>query len=76
DSDVLLIASGTGWAPMKALLQEIDTEASPRTRVRLLLEVGAGDEPGAGRYDTAQLEAFRRGRPWLTVLPTHSAVHA
>ncbi|MDT0429660.1 globin domain-containing protein [Streptomyces salyersiae] len=76
DCDVLLIASGTGWAPMKALLQEVDTVASPRTRVRLLLEVGAGDEPGAGMYDTAHLEAFRRGRPWLTVLPTHSAVHA
>ncbi|WP_031088617.1 globin domain-containing protein [Streptomyces sp. NRRL WC-3549] len=78
DSDVLLIASGTGWAPMKALLQEIDAVSSSRTRVRLLLEAGAPEESGAtaGMYDTAYLEAFRRGRPWLTVLPTHSAVHA
>ncbi|WP_405392681.1 FAD-binding oxidoreductase [Streptomyces sp. NBC_01102] len=77
-SGVLLIASGTGWAPMKALLQEIDAAATPRTRVWLLLETGAPEEFGSGTgvYDTAGLEAFRRGRPWLTVLPTRPAVHA
>ncbi|MFJ3279356.1 globin domain-containing protein [Streptomyces halstedii] len=76
--DILLIASGTGWAPMKALLQQIDAASSPGTRVRLLLEAGAPEDSrsATGMYDTAYLEAFRRGRPWLTVLPTHSAVHA
>ncbi|MFE8005270.1 globin domain-containing protein [Streptomyces sp. NPDC057418] len=77
-SGILLIASGTGWAPMKALLQEIDAAPSPRPQVRLLLETGTPQEfrPAAGMYDTAYLEAFQRGRPWLTVLPTHPAVHA
>ncbi|MEU3226367.1 globin domain-containing protein [Streptomyces sp. NPDC006976] len=74
-SDILLIASGTGWAPMKALLQEIDALSPGRTRVRLLLETGPPEEPGAAPYDTAYLETFRRGRPWLTVLPTHPEVH-
>ncbi|WP_335936223.1 globin domain-containing protein [Streptomyces sp. PTD5-9] len=64
-ADVLLIASGTGWAPVKALLQQIDAERSRAHRVRLLLD-GAADE---GMYDAAYLDAFRRGRSWLTVLP-------
>ncbi|MFI9625980.1 globin domain-containing protein [Streptomyces sp. NPDC052042] len=64
-ADVLVIASGTGWAPVKALLQQIDAERSRAYQVRLLLD-GAADE---GMYDAAYLEAFRRGRSWLTVLP-------
>ncbi|MFE6667881.1 globin domain-containing protein [Streptomyces sp. NPDC057697] len=60
--DLLLIASGTGWAPMKALLQRIDADRSRTHRVRLLLE--STEE----MYDAAYLEAFRRGRPWLTVI--------
>ncbi|MFB7915672.1 globin domain-containing protein [Streptomyces sp. NPDC056061] len=65
-ADVLLISSGTGWAAMKALLQQIDAERSRAHRVRLLLDGG----PGGGMYDAAYLETFRRGRHWLTVLPT------
>ncbi|MFF9348752.1 globin domain-containing protein [Streptomyces sp. NPDC014734] len=65
-AEVLLIASGTGWAAMKSLLQQVDAERSRAHRVRLLLDGGAG----GGMYDSAYLEAFRRGRPWLTVLPT------
>ncbi|MEV7233876.1 globin domain-containing protein [Streptomyces sp. NPDC051020] len=63
-ADVVLIASGTGWAAMKALLQQIDAERFRAHRVRLLLDEGVGE----GGYDAAFLEAFRRGRPWLTVL--------
>ncbi|MFE7044000.1 globin domain-containing protein [Streptomyces atratus] len=63
-ADVVLIASGTGWAAMKALLQQIDAERFRAHRVRLLLDGGVGQ----GVYDAAYLEAFRRGRPWLTVL--------
>ncbi|GGY94818.1 oxidoreductase [Streptomyces nitrosporeus] len=70
--DLLVIASGTGWAPAKALLQQITAEPARAHRVRLLLlDAVAG---GAGRtapepYDTEYLEAFRRGKPWLTVIP-------
>ncbi|MEV6162498.1 globin domain-containing protein [Streptomyces sp. NPDC052052] len=62
--DLLLIASGTGWAAMKALLQEIDSERSRAHRVRLLLDEGVGEAV----YDAAYLAALHRGRPWLTVL--------
>ncbi|MER5363009.1 globin domain-containing protein [Streptomyces sp. NPDC002785] len=68
-ADVLLIASGTGWAAMKALLQQIDAERSRAHRVRLLLDARVGE----GMYDAAYLEAFRRGRPWLTVLTAGQA---
>lgn len=63
-ADVLLIASGTGWAATKALLQHIDSERSRAHRVRLLLDGRTGE----GVYDAAYLEDFRLGRPWLTVL--------
>ncbi|MEU8625672.1 globin domain-containing protein [Streptomyces sp. NPDC048669] len=69
-ADLLLIASGTGWAPMKALLQRIDADRSRAHRVRLLLGPAAPQESGAAAeemYDVAYLEAFRRERPWLTV---------
>ncbi|MFJ1546474.1 globin domain-containing protein [Streptomyces sp. NPDC088246] len=68
-ADVVLIASGTGWAAMKALLQQIDAERFRAHRVRLLLDGGVGE----GVYDAAFLEAFRRGRPWLTVLTAGQA---
>lgn len=70
-ADLLLIASGTGWAPMKALLQRIDADRSRAHRVRLLLGPAAPQESGAAAeemYDVAYLEAFRRERPWLTVV--------
>ncbi|MEU9319816.1 globin domain-containing protein [Streptomyces sp. NPDC048295] len=72
-ADLLLIASGTGWAPMKALLQRIDAERSRAHRVRLLLGP-AGETAAAGEmYDAACLEAFRRKRPWLTVIAADTA---
>ncbi|MFB7550175.1 globin domain-containing protein [Streptomyces sp. NPDC056154] len=69
-ADLLLIASGTGWAPMKALLQRIDADRSRAHRVRLLLGLAAPEDGGSaeGMYDATYLEAFRRGRPWLTVI--------
>ncbi|MFG3532508.1 globin domain-containing protein [Streptomyces sp. NPDC047917] len=71
--DLLMIASGTGWAPMKALLQRIDDEHARARRVRLLLDP-AGETATAGEmYDAAYLEAFRRKRPWLTVIAADTA---
>ncbi|WP_405682739.1 globin domain-containing protein [Streptomyces sp. NBC_00057] len=68
-ADVVLIASGTGWAAVKALLQQLDAEPFRAHRVRLLLDGGVGE----GVYDAVFLEAFRRGRPWLTVLTAGQA---
>ncbi|MCX4784899.1 globin domain-containing protein [Streptomyces sp. NBC_01221] len=74
-ADILLIASGTGWAPMKALLQRIDADRSRAHRVRLLLGLAAPQDRAAVEemYDAAYLEAFRRGRPWLTVIAADTA---
>lgn len=72
-ADLLLIASGTGWAPMKALLQRIDDERARACRVRLLLDP-AGETATAGEmYDAAYLGDFRRKRPWLTVIAAGTA---
>ncbi|MGW2278669.1 globin domain-containing protein [Streptomyces sp. NPDC001770] len=70
--ELLLVASGTGWAPMKALLQQLATVPVAAPRVRLLLEAAA--PPGDARtdndfHDMAWLETFRRRWPWLTVIP-------
>ncbi|MFF2011026.1 globin domain-containing protein [Streptomyces sp. NPDC058195] len=74
-ADLLLLASGTGWAPMKALLQRIDADRSGVHRVRLLLGHGGPGSAGAGEemYDAASLEAFRRNRSWLTVVAADAA---
>ncbi|MGW1108466.1 hypothetical protein [Streptomyces sp. NPDC002540] len=68
--ELRLVAWDTGWAAMKALLQELDArmrrgaELRGRT-VRLLLGAGALSD----LYDTDYLTMFERGRPWLTVVP-------
>ncbi|WP_030699015.1 globin domain-containing protein [Streptomyces albidoflavus] len=68
--DLRLVAWDTGWAAMKALLQEVDRRVrmSPGhgvRRVRLFL--GATDV--AGLYDTEYLAGLERRRPWLSVVP-------
>lgn len=72
-ADLLLIASGTGWAPMKAMLQRIDDERAHARRVRLLLGPAGDTATGGEMYDAAYLEAFRRKRPWLTVIAADTA---
>lgn len=64
-NDVLLVASGTGWAPMKALLQQLDTRRGRGSRVRLFLGARTAHE----LYDTAYLTDFERRRPWLSTVP-------
>ncbi len=71
--ELRLVAWDTGWAAMKALLQEVDGRVRPafehrthRThRVRLFL----GVEAPAEVYDAEYLTGFERSRPWLTVVP-------
>ncbi|CAI4149790.1 flavohemoprotein [Streptomyces albidoflavus] len=72
--DLRLVAWDTGWAAMKALLQEVDrrVRTSPGhgvRRVRLFL--GAPDV--AGLYDTEYLAGLERRRPWLSVVPVTGA---
>src|SRR5690606_38304645 len=68
--ELLLVAWDTGWAAMKALLQELDGRArtAPAHRMpRMRLLLGA-DAP-SGLYDTEYPTGLERRRPWLTVVP-------
>ncbi|MFD8998846.1 globin domain-containing protein [Streptomyces abikoensis] len=63
--DLLLVAGGSGLAPVKALLDELATRRTGGPRVQLLLAArDRGD-----LYDGEWLADFERRRPWLTVLP-------
>lgn len=67
DRDLLLIATGTGVAPVKALVDEVAREGPPR---RVDLFVGARDE--AGLHDLPALRDLEQKHPWLTVSPAVS----
>ncbi|MFF4793463.1 hypothetical protein ACFY2M_27695 [Streptomyces sp. NPDC001276] len=64
------MAWDTGWAAMKALLQELEGRLRPASehrvgRVRLFL----GADALSDLYDTEYLSEAERSRPWLTVVP-------
>jgi NAD(P)H-flavin reductase/hemoglobin-like flavoprotein len=61
DRDLLLVAGGTGLAPLKALVDQVARQG-PR---RVDLFVGARTEERL--YDRAALERLDREHPWLTV---------
>ncbi|GED83660.1 globin domain-containing protein [Streptomyces sp. 6-11-2] len=68
--ELRLVAWDTGWAPMKALLQELEGRLRPASahrpgRVRLFL----GADALSDLYDTEYLTEVERSRPWLTVVP-------
>ncbi|MFJ4517802.1 globin domain-containing protein [Streptomyces sp. NPDC088816] len=68
--ELQLVAWDTGWAAMKALLQELEGRLRPAPehragRVRLFL----GADGLSGLYDTEYLTGLERSRPWLTVVP-------
>ena len=74
DRDLLLVAGGTGLAPLKALVDQVARQG-PQRRVDLF--VGARTEERL--YDRAALERLAREHPWLTVTSAvsqdkHSAV--
>ncbi|WP_055695283.1 globin domain-containing protein [Streptomyces prasinopilosus] len=65
-----LVAWDTGWAAMKALLQELDgrvrrSPAQRARRVRLFL----GADPLSGLHDTGYLAGLEQRHSWLTVVP-------
>ena len=62
DRDLLLVAGGTGLAPLKALVDHVAGSGAPR---RVDLFVGARTEDDF--YDRADLERLAALHPWLTV---------
>jgi NAD(P)H-flavin reductase len=70
--NLVLLAGGTGLAPLKAVVEELAASDNPR---RVALFVGARTEPDM--YDTGALERMQRALPWLTVLPvlSHDPYH-
>ena len=65
--DLLLIAGGTGLAPLKALVEQVAREGGQR---RVHLFVGAQQE--IGLYDLPELSKLAAGQPWLRVVPVVS----
>ncbi|WP_395297673.1 globin domain-containing protein [Kitasatospora hibisci] len=63
--DLLLVAGGTGLAPMKAIVEEL-AEHRPRGR-RVHLFVGARDR--ADLYDWPALSELGGRKPWLELIP-------
>ncbi len=66
--DLLLVAGGTGLAPLRALVEQVAIDRSrggPQRRVHLF--VGARD-PGEF-YDVPTLRRMVQEHPWLTVVP-------
>jgi NAD(P)H-flavin reductase/hemoglobin-like flavoprotein len=70
--DLLLLAGGTGLAPMKAIVEELAAHDRPR-RVALF----AGARTAADFYQVDELNQLRRLLPWLTVTPvlSHDPYH-
>jgi NAD(P)H-flavin reductase len=63
DRDVLLIAGGTGLAPLKALVEQVAAEGRVR---RVHLVVGARTERDL--YDVKALNRLAEEYPWLTLV--------
>ena len=62
DRDLLLVAGGTGLAPLKALVDQVAREGPAR---RVDLFVGARTQDAF--YDRADLQRLQEAHPWLTV---------
>src|SRR5919107_1225867 len=63
DRDLLLVGGGTGWAPLKAMIDQVARQGPPR-RVDLFL--GARTEERF--YDLAEIRRLDQEHPWLTVV--------
>ncbi|MFI5834092.1 globin domain-containing protein [Micromonospora sp. NPDC051300] len=61
-SDLLLLAAGTGWAPVKALVEQVAAEGSGR---RVDLYVGARSRTEF--YDSEAIDKVAASHPWLRV---------
>ncbi|GAA0932498.1 globin domain-containing protein [Virgisporangium aurantiacum] len=65
--DLLMLAGGTGLAPLKAVVEELAATERPR---RVTLFAGARTEPDL--YDLKALRDMESRLPWLTVTPVLS----
>jgi NAD(P)H-flavin reductase/hemoglobin-like flavoprotein len=65
--DVVLLAGGTGLAPLKAIVEQLANEGGQR---RAFLFLGA--RMGRDLYDLDTLSKFAVRNPWLTVVPAIS----
>ncbi|SCG43461.1 FAD-binding oxidoreductase [Micromonospora halophytica] len=65
--DLLLVAGGTGLAPLRALVEQAAAEAGDR---RVILVVGARTFPEL--YDAISLDTLQCAHGWLTVVPALS----
>ncbi|MFI9231180.1 globin domain-containing protein [Streptomyces rimosus] len=63
-SDLVLVAADTGWAPVKALLEDLSARRRHRN-VRLFL----GAHSFSDLYDAGPPSELERRRPWLRVTP-------
>ncbi|WBB80795.1 globin domain-containing protein [Micromonospora sp. WMMD882] len=61
-ADLLLLAAGTGWAPVRALVEQVAAEGARR---RVDLYVGARSRTEF--YDTEMIDKLAATYPWLTV---------
>lgn len=61
-ADLLLLASGTGWAPVKALVEQVAAEGGRR---KVHLYVGARSR--IEFYDNDAIDKLASSYPWLTV---------
>lgn len=66
--DLLLIAGGTGLAPLRALTEQVAWQGG-RRRVHLFV----GARTALDLYDLAWLQLMASQHPWLTVVPAVSA---
>ncbi|MEV4810074.1 oxidoreductase [Micromonospora avicenniae] len=66
-ADLLLVAGGTGLAPLRALVEQV--AATPVGR-RVTLVVGA--RTFADLYDAISLDKLQRAHEWLTIVPAFS----
>ncbi|MCZ7423079.1 globin domain-containing protein [Verrucosispora sp. WMMA2121] len=61
-ADLLLLAGGTGWAPLKALVEQVAAEGSRRR-----VDVYVGARSRSEFYDGDALEKLTASYPWLSV---------
>jgi len=62
--DVLMVAGGTGLAPLRAILEAMATQGD-NPQVRLYV----GGRSDTDLYDLRSLEHLAANKPWLTVVP-------
>jgi NAD(P)H-flavin reductase len=65
--DLLMVAGGTGMAPIKALLDELVRR--PKDALRPRVQVFVGGRTWDDLYDFAALRTLSYDHPWLDVVP-------